>query len=331
MSSRIITFKQAILEAQEEALKDPSVILIGEGVPDPKEIFGTTKGLAMKFPSQVFDMPVSENGITGVSIGAAINGLRPILVHQRMDFSLYSMDQIVNNAAKWFSMYGGQGGSVPIVIRMIIGRGWGAGNQHSQNLTALFAHIPGLKIFFPTNARDAFNLFIEAVKDPNPVLFIEHRWLYETTASMNNIAEEKEDAAAISILAIGHTVIEAKKAKEAIKDHLKIRVIEIQKIRPLFPYDISCKMNKFIITEDAWSGGIAAELGMSLYECGAKNVFRIICPNYPSASSPALTKNYYVSANKIIKKIEAITDLDLPKVDEPEFHDVPDIHFRGPF
>src|SRR3989338_6828271 len=101
--------------------------------------------------------------------------MRPIMVHQRMDFTLYAFDQIVNNAAKWYSMFGGQKW-VPMVIRMIIGRGWGQGNQHSQNLEVLFAHIPGLKVVVPSNAYNAKGLLVAAVKDPNPTIFIEHRW-----------------------------------------------------------------------------------------------------------------------------------------------------------
>lgn len=330
---RLLTFKDAIREAQEEVLKDSSVVLIGEGVPDPKRIFGTTAGLKEKFPNQVFDMPVSENGMTGVCVGVAVNGLKPILVHQRMDFSLYSMDQIVNNAAKWYSMFGGNGGSCPLVIRMIIGRGWGAGNQHSQNLTALLAHIPGLKIMFPTNARDAYSLFIEAVKDPNPVIFIEHRWLYETVSNMDHQQIDYDPDCEISVLAIGHAALEARKAREALKQFgIRIRVIEIQKIKPVFLGDITNKSNQFIIVEDAWEyGGLAGEIGMRLYEQGAKRVQRITCPDYPAASSPALTKDYYPTAGQIVHMVGKMLNKNTPNIVKLLPHDVPDATFRGPF
>src|SRR3990167_2160573 len=115
---RKLTMAQAINEAQLQLLEDdPRTIIIGCGVGDPKNVFGTTTGLREKFPDRIFDSPISENGVTGICIGAAVAGLRPIHVHQRMDFMLYAMDQIVNNAAKWHSMFGGKAGTCPIVIR----------------------------------------------------------------------------------------------------------------------------------------------------------------------------------------------------------------------
>lgn len=325
---RLLSFKDAIREAQEVCLEDKTVFLIGEGVPDPKAIFGTTAGLKDKFPNQVFDMPLSENGLTGVCVGAAMNGMKPILVHQRIDFSLYSMDQIVNSAAKIHSMYGGKI-NCPMVIRMIVGRGWGAGNQHSQNLTAMFAHVPGLKIFFPTNARDAYYLFIEAVLDPNPVLFIEHRWLYETTSDMDMDNKTPSfDNPDVTIIAIGHAVLEAKKAIESNK-HVKINLIELQRIKPL---DFNVYGDKFIVVDDAWSFcGLAAEIGLSLYEEGAEKVVRVTCPDYPSGSSLALTKSYYPSANSIAKALEDICREPMAYSPVRDNHDVPDASFRGPF
>ena len=140
-----LSFAKAINEGLSQAMKiDDSVICYGLGVPDPKGVFGTTVGLQKKFGKErVFDMPASENAMTGVAIGASLNGIRPVMTHQRLDFFLLAMDQLVNNAAKWHYMFGGQS-SVPITIRLIIGRGWGQGPTHSQNLQAIFAHIPGL-------------------------------------------------------------------------------------------------------------------------------------------------------------------------------------------
>ena len=142
---------------------------------DPKAIFTTTKGLREEFgKNRVFDMPLSENGITGVCIGAALMGMRPVMVHQRVDFALLAMDQLVNNAAKWHYMFGGKK-SVPITIRLVVGKGWGQGPTHSQSLQSWFAHIPGLKVVMPTFPSDAYNLLKKSIRDPNPVIFIEHR------------------------------------------------------------------------------------------------------------------------------------------------------------
>ena len=124
------------------------------GVTDPKRIFGTTKGLLENFGEErVFDVPCSENALTGIGIGASMGGVKPIMVHQRLDFFLLAMDQLVNNVAKWHFMFGSQV-SIPITIRLILGRGWGQGPTHSQNLQAWFAHIPGLKVVSPSNALD---------------------------------------------------------------------------------------------------------------------------------------------------------------------------------
>ncbi len=179
LTMAIKNFSEAIREALFVAMEaDSGVLCYGLGVTDPKGVFGTTMGLEEKFGSnRVFDMPTSENAMTGIGIGASLNGFRPVLTHQRLDFALLSLDQIINNAAKWRFMFGGARG-VPITIRMIIGRGWGQGPTHSQNLQALFGHIPGLKVVMPSTAKDAKGLLLSSIFDPDPVIFLEHRWLH---------------------------------------------------------------------------------------------------------------------------------------------------------
>ena len=172
-------FSEAINDALIESMKlDNKVICYGLGVDDPKRIFGTTKGLKEKFGNErVFDMPTSENAMTGVSVGLAIGGYRSVVVHQRLDFFLLAMDQLVNSAAKWYYMFGGKV-NIPMVIRLVIGRGWGQGPTHSQSLHSWFAHIPGLKVVMPATAADAKGLLMSSIFDGNPVLFLEHRWLH---------------------------------------------------------------------------------------------------------------------------------------------------------
>lgn len=173
------TVAEAIRDAQEQLLaQDPNIFIIGEGVND-QGAFGTTKGLKDKFPGRVLEMPVSENGMTGVCIGAAVSGLRPIMIHMRADFLLYAADQIINNAAKWWGMFGGKGGACPLVIRAIVGRGWGQGMQHSQHLEKMFSDIPGLTVVCPSNAKDAKGLLIWACRQKSPVIYFEHRWTHE--------------------------------------------------------------------------------------------------------------------------------------------------------
>jgi pyruvate/2-oxoglutarate/acetoin dehydrogenase E1 component len=180
-----LTFAKAVNAALHESMAiDPSVICYGLGVTDPKTVFGTTANLEERFGNnRVFDMPTSENAMTGVAIGAALNGLKPVMTHQRLDFFLLALDQLVNGAAKWHYMFGSQI-SVPLTIRLILGRGWGQGPTHSQNLQAWFAHIPGLKVVMPTTPADAKGLLLTSIFDPDPVIFLEHRWLHNTVGEV---------------------------------------------------------------------------------------------------------------------------------------------------
>src|ERR1700722_10313690 len=178
---RLIRYVDALREAfEEEMARDPTVFLFGLDVDDHKGIQGSTVGLQEKFgKDRVFCTPLSEDAMTGVAIGAAQAGYRPIHVHIRMDFMLLCMNQLINMAAKSHYMYNGQV-SVPLVVRTMIGRSWGQGGQHSQALHSLFMHIPGLKVVAPANAHDAKGCMIAAIRDNNPVIFIEHRLLYAT-------------------------------------------------------------------------------------------------------------------------------------------------------
>ena len=216
-------FAQQIKEGLDEVLaSDPSTLIMGLGVTDPKGVFGTTLGLSEKYgPSRVIETPTSENAITGIGVGLAITGYRPIMVHQRLDFFLLAMDQLVNSAAKWHYMFGGQQ-SVPITIRLITGRGWGQGPTHSQNLHSWFTHIPGLKVVMPAFASDAKKLLVASIQDPNPVVFIEDRWCHvqkiDRTSIPNNStleigkAEIIENGNEITIVSAGFSTIQSLRA-----------------------------------------------------------------------------------------------------------------------
>uniref|UniRef100_A0A6M3KA71 Putative transketolase domain containing protein n=1 Tax=viral metagenome TaxID=1070528 RepID=A0A6M3KA71_9ZZZZ len=159
--------------------EDERVFIIGQGCQSPWYVGGLCNGLLDRFgPMRVIDTPVSENAITGAAVGAAIAGLRPILVFPRMDFMLYAMDPIINSAAKWHYMFGGAM-SVPLVIWPIINRGGSQGAQHSQDFTWLFKRIPGLKVVSPQTPREAKGFLEWAVKDPNPVVYVDDRARYK--------------------------------------------------------------------------------------------------------------------------------------------------------
>ncbi len=349
VSMREISAADAILEATIDMMDfDKSIIVIGEGVPDPKACFGTTRGLRDKFPDRVFDMPISENGGTGICIGASLNGLKPIMVHMRQDFLMYAMDQIVNNAAKWWQMFGGQK-SVPIVIRAFTGRGWGQGIQHSQNLEAMFAHVPGLKVVTPSNAKNAAGLLMSAIQDPNPVIILEHRWVHSLTSEVGEhlvatpigkarVARLGSD---ITICSWSYTVTECLKAAEFLQEQgISAEVIDMQTLRPMdIPTLVeSCKKTKrLIVANDAWTFGSLAGTVMTQVSLHCNpQMYMLTNPNYATPPAPNLTKDYYVTALDVFN---AAADLLYKQLDNSHMiawqnaviHDVPNPDFKGPF
>src|SRR6516164_10488724 len=178
-AGRMLRYVDALAEAvAQEMERDPRVFVYGLDVDDHRRIQGSTKGLLERFGSErVFTTPLSEDAMTGFGIGAAMAGMRPIHVHIRMDFLMLCMNQLINMAAKAHYMYGGTV-SVPMVVRSMIGKSWGQGAQHSQGLYSMFMHVPGLKVVAPSNAYDAKGCMIAAIRDDNPVIFVEHRLLH---------------------------------------------------------------------------------------------------------------------------------------------------------
>src|SRR6185503_14273247 len=240
--SRDLKFVQALNEATDLCMaKDSSVQIMGLGVPDPKGVFGSTLGLQEKYGAErVSDLPTSENGMTGVAIGLALAGMRPIVTHIRLDFAVLTLEQLVNQAAKWHYMFGGRM-RVPMVVRMIVGRGWGQGPQHSQSLQAWFAHVPGLKVVMPTTPHDAKGLLIASIEDDNPVIFIEHRWLYNISGPVPEgvyrvpigSARVMREGTDITIVAISYMALEALRAADVLASHgISAEVIDLRSLRP---------------------------------------------------------------------------------------------------
>lgn len=298
------TFVQAMNEATEQLLKESDrYFLIGEGADDVKGCFGSTTGLKEKFPTRVFDMPVSENGMTGICIGAAISGMRPMMVHMRADFLMYAMDQIVNNAAKMHFMYGGQL-TCPLVIRAIVGRGWGQGCQHSQSLERMFANVPGLKVYYPYDAYTAKGLLIRAARGNNPVIFFEHRWLHNTVAEVPDEMYEcdedsdfiGQDGAERNFHAHGYMVSVTRKAIEFLN---KQNVFVNLWARKTIHHDDD------LIMETAFA---------------------------PTPPAPNLSRKHYVSVSDVMRLLKHdcdTTEAEAYEASKP--HDVPDASFRGPF
>jgi len=277
---RLIRYVDALREAFEQEMeRDECVFLFGLDVDDHKGIQGSTIGLQDKFgKDRVFCTPLSEDAMTGVAIGAAMAGMRPIHVHIRMDFMLLCMNQLVNMAAKAHYMYNGQV-QVPLVVRTMIGRSWGQGGQHSQALHSLFMHIPGLKVVAPSNANDAKGCMIAAIRDNNPVIFIEHRLLYavdgyvpyqsyEVPLGKARILQEGDH---ITIVAVSHMVMEALRAQKLLeKVGICAEIIDPISLWPLDMATILTSLNKtghLLIVDNAWlTCGASSEILTQVYE-----------------------------------------------------------------
>jgi 2-oxoisovalerate dehydrogenase E1 component len=355
VTNRMLTYAEAVAEGLRQSMDaDPNVIVIGEGVPDPKGIFGTTRGLRERFgDDRVFDSPLSENGITGICIGAALNGMRPVMVHQRIDFALLAMDQLVNNAAKWRHMFNGQQ-SVPLVIRVILGRGWGQGPQHGQSLHAMFAHVPGLKVVMPTTPRDAKGMLIAAIEDDDPVLFIEHRWLHKVTGRVSEPAFRTPLVGAncihhgdhVTIAAFSHMSIEALKAAEWLAQQgVCADVLDMRSLSPMDTravVDSVARTGHLVVADTGHQGfgaaqALVADVCMQALQALNKPPAIVALPDAPLPTSRFLADHYYPDAASIA--IAAFEQLGIPSHEaqavsalrRAEPRDQPDPDFTGPF
>lgn len=328
------------------------MIVYGLGVPDPKGVFGTTLNLHEEHGRRrVFDMPTSENAMTGIGIGAALGGMRPVLTHQRLDFALLSLDQIINNAAKWRFMFGG-GRSVPITIRMILGRGWGQGPTHSQNLQALFAHIPGLCVVMPATPEDAKGLLLTSIFGEDPVIYLEHRWLHGVTGEVPEgdhrvpigKARLMRSGADATVVSMSLMSLEAAHAV----DHLAAQgvscdLIDLRSVRPIdWPMiEASVRRTGRLLALDSGheSGGVAGEIVAHIAtKCWGdlrSSPARLAMPDVPEATSPALTAGYHVRAEHIAEAVARLVGREVATASlaaaREHPHDVPGDWFKGPF
>lgn len=275
-----LSFAQAIRAAiREEMLRDERVFLLGEDIGVYGGAFGVTDGLLAEFgPERVRDTPISEAAIAGAAIGAALGGLRPIAEFQFFDFVLLAMDQLINQAAKIRYMFGGTV-SVPLVVRGPAGSGTGAAAQHSQSLEALFTHIPGLKVVAPSTPADAKGLLLAAIRDPNPVIFVEHKLLYRTRGEVPDgeyvvplgQAEVKRPGRDLTIVATQIMVPRALAAAERLAgDGIECEVVDPRTLAPLDVVTIEASVAKtgraLIVHEAVKQGGIGAEIAARIAE-----------------------------------------------------------------
>ena len=344
-SKRKISFCDALNEAlHQEMTRDPSVFVYGgEG-----NIFGSNKGLKEKFGSdRCFVTPIAEDSMTGFGIGAAISGLRPVFNHIRADFALITLNQLVNMAST--ICYGsGNKMNVPIVMRAAIGRGWGQGYQHSKSMQSVFAHFPGLKVIMPTTPYDAKGLLISAIRDDNPVICLEHRWLYWQEGlvpeSSYTIAIGKGDILRkgrdITIVATSWMNVEAAKAAEILcnKQGVEVEIVDPRTITPLDEEIILESVEKTghcIVADNDWAFcGFSAEVAAIVSEkCFGRlksPVERIGFAHTPCPTVRILENEFYPNAVNIIRKIEEKLKLSPANLEDENFYSHEN-RFTGPF
>lgn len=346
---RVLTFVEAIREAQEQEMKrDPRVFLFGLGVDDFKGTMGSTKGLVDSLGKErVFDTPLSEDAMTGVAIGAAIAGLRPIHVHIRMDFLLLAMNQLLNIAAKSSYMFGGAY-SIPIVVRSIVGRSWGQGAQHSQALQSLFMHIPGLKVVAPSTPYDAKGALIQSIRDNNPVIFIEHRMLYYQKSYVPEHiytiplgkARLLSKGSDITIVGISYMAVEALRAQKFLKSMgISSEVIDPVTLSPLDMKTILKsvkKTGKLLVIDSGWTMcGASSEIiaGVSEHFSGSKGIHvqRMGLEPVPCPTTKNLENIFYPNAQKIAAAAFNLVGK-RGKLTFPQNFEAPELlEFKGPF
>jgi pyruvate/2-oxoglutarate/acetoin dehydrogenase E1 component len=349
IAERSLSFVEAIREAtDQEMARDESVLLFGLDVDDPKAILGTTQGLAEKYGSErVFGTPLSEDAMTGAAVGMALAGLRPIHVHIRMDFVLLAMNQLINMAAKSNYMFGGQE-NVPLVVRSIIGKSWGQGAQHSQGLYPLFMHVPGLKVVAPSTPFDAKACLAAAVRDDNPVMFIEHRILYYqrgavpqsevlSTPGKARVAVPGRD---VTIVGISYMQVECLRAQAYLADKgVSAEIIDPIWLAPLDMDTIEASVRRtgrLIVVDNGWmtcgaGAEIVASLAERLHDVPGWKMRRMGFAPVPCPTTPSLEELFYPNARTI-----AAAAFDLVKGGAQgwlpaERADLKSIEFKGPF
>jgi pyruvate/2-oxoglutarate/acetoin dehydrogenase E1 component len=327
------TYVQAIQETTSRLMAaDSRVHMLGLGVTYPNGADGTTGGLMEAYPGRVHDVPCSENAVTGMAVGMAVSGLRPIVHHGRLEFALYAMDPLLTQAANWNYMFGGDY-PCPLTVRIALGRQWGNGPQHTRISRALFA-VPGLKVVCPSTPAMAAQLLLAAVRDDNPVIYFEHRWLYKlwqqpTPSWLEGRALDKaavlRAGTDLTIVAVGDMVIEALRAAQRLqKDYgLSAEVIDLVSIYPMDRATVQASVNK---TRRL----VAIDSAPPSYNCASELMGQIVfdqaigisCPDVPCPTSTALTKMYYPTECSIVSAVAAMLRIQGPEGEDRSFREL---------
>jgi pyruvate/2-oxoglutarate/acetoin dehydrogenase E1 component len=328
MSGTRYNYGTAILAAFEYLLENyPEVFVIGQGLWSPWYVGNSMTNLDKKFGAhRIIDTPVSESACTGAAVGAGLAGMKPIVVHPRMDFMMYAMDAVVNQAAKWSHMVGGQA-APGLTIRTIINRGGEQGAQHSQALHAWFAHVPGLRVVTPATVADARDLLIASVLCPDPVIFIDDRWLYDLEDDLPPVIERSltlerpqclRAGADLTIVASGFSTRLAMQAAEQLRQQsVSAEVIDLRVLNPFYPETIIAsviKTGRLLVVDGGWSPcGMAGEVIANVVERIAPDVLRksparVTLPFSPAPTSRVLEKAYYPTAAIVVSQALNLMD-----------------------
>lgn len=322
--TKTITYSEAILEAFNWLLKnDDRVFAIGQGLWSPWYVGNTMKGLEVAYGKErIIDTPVSELAVTGVAVGAAIRGMRPIVIHPRMDFFVLGMDPLINQAAKWRYIFNNNA-KAPITVRAIINRGGEQGAQHSQALHSWFAHIPGLRVVIPATPEDARDLLIASVLCDDPVLYIDDRWLYDDIdqveievkiAQLETLKPKLRNVGTeITMVAAGWCVRLCCDAAKLLSDQgISADVVDLRQINPI-DHSLSIesvkKTGRLLAVDSSWSNcglsaeiiaGVAQGIGISAFKCEPR---RITLPSAPTPAASSLEKNYFPTADMLVAEV----------------------------
>ena len=327
MKEKVLTdYGTAIRDGFAYLLQNYSdVFVIGQGLWSPWYVGNSMTNLDKEFGiERIIDTPVSESACTGAAVGAAISGMKPIVVHPRMDFMLYAMDSIVNEAAKWSSMMGGQT-TAGVTIRAIINRGGEQGAQHSQSLHSWFAHIPGLRVVMPSSVSDARDLLIASVLSKDPVIYIDDRWLYSQTDELKPIIEldlalegpvVKRIGSQLTLVGAGYSAKLCADAAELLfLEGIDVEVIDIRVLNPFDASKVIASVNKtgrLVVVDGGWANsGFAAEVMSSVLEQIAPRSLkssprRITLPAAPAPASKTLEEIYYTKASDVVAVVKTI-------------------------
>ena len=321
---KTIQFRQAICEAMsEEMRRDESIFLIGEEVAEYNGAYKASKGMLDEFGAKrVIDSPIAELGFAGISVGAAMNGNRPIVEFMTFNFALVGIDQIINNAAKIRQMSGGQL-NCPIVFRGPTGSAGQLGATHSQAFENWFANTPGLKVIVPSNPYDAKGLLKAAIRDNDPVIFMESEQMYGDKMEIPEgdyiipigVADIKREGTDVTIVSFGKIIKEAYKAADVLeKEGISCEILDMRTIRPMDFEAIFTsvkKTNRLVVLEEAWPfASISSEITFQVQE----NVFdhldapirRITTADTPAAYSPVLMEEWLPNFNDVVKAVKDV-------------------------